>query len=125
MMPGLPRWRQIRKRPFYVALLLGLGLAIPGTAALWQWQQHTLAPRERFHQTTQKLLALSPRDVNGALDLILTLPDPIERGFAVELWIKQNRGRVDPTHGSRLCGILPDEERSPCARRLSASHLRR
>jgi hypothetical protein len=125
MRPALPRWRQIRKRPFLVVVLLGLGLAIPGASALWQWQQNTLAPRERFFQTTQSLLALSPRDVNGALSLILTLPDPIERYFAVDLWIKQNRGRVDPAQGSRLCGILPDEERSPCARRLSASHLRR
>jgi hypothetical protein len=94
-----------------------------GLGAAYQWHQQTMAPRERFSQTTQQLRALPATDVNAALNLIMSLPDPIERGFAVELWIKQNRGRVDPAQASLLCGILPNEERHPCARRLSASHL--
>ena len=121
----LPRWRQLRKLRLAAALLGVALLGSVGLGAAAHWHQEHLAPRERFFETTQKLLALPTRDVNGAMDLILSLPDPIERGFAVELWIKQNRGRVDPGKAALLCGILPSEERSPCARRLSASHLQR
>jgi hypothetical protein len=122
---ALPPRRQLRKFRFAAALFGALLCAAVSIGAAWQWHQQTQAPRERFAQTTEKLLALPARDVTGAMNLILSLPDPVEQGFEVELWIKQNRGRVDPGQAALLCGILPSEERSPCARRLSASHLQR
>ncbi len=125
MIPALPPRRKLRKLRGAATVVAAVLFAAIGLGAAYQWYQETMAPHERFSQTTQQLLALPATDVYGALNLIMTLPDPIERGFAVELWMKQNRGRVDPAQASLLCGILPNEERHPCARRVSASHLQR
>lgn len=74
----------------------------------------------------RELLALSPQETGRAVEMLQQISDPVERGFAVEKWVRQNRGKVELSKGQAICNQLSskDDVRS-CVRHLSAAHLRR
>jgi len=70
-----------------------------------------------------EMLALPPSDVQGAIDRATRIQDPVERGLVIELWIRQNRGKVDLTQASRICPLTGPHREDVCVRHLSALHL--
>ncbi len=79
-----------------------------------------LSPDE---QLRVEILALAPTDVQGAYDRASRIVDPVERGLAIELWIRQNRGKVDLTLATQLCHLTGVQREDVCVRHLSALHL--
>jgi hypothetical protein len=71
------------------------------------------------------VLALPPTDVAGARERILAMDDPIDRGVTVELWIRQNRDKVNAGEASQLCKLVAAPEYETCVRHLHALHLSR
>ncbi len=72
-----------------------------------------------------EMLALPPTDVAGAYARASRIGDPVERGLAIELWIRQNRGNVDLTQATQLCKLTGVQREDVCVRHLSALHLAR
>lgn len=70
-----------------------------------------------------EMLALPPTDVQGAIDRAARIQDPVERGLAIELWIRQNRGKVDLAQATRICPLTGPHREDVCVRHLSALHL--
>lgn len=72
-----------------------------------------------------EVLALPPTDVQGAVQRIGRIGDPVERGLTVELWIRQNRLDTNRMEAAQLCNFVEPLDRPTCERHLSAVHLDR
>lgn len=79
----------------------------------------------QINGTLQHLLSLSPMNIDDAVAVLRQIPDPVERGFAAEQWVRQNRGQTDISRAAAVCNQLPKDEARSCVRHLSAAHLRR
>lgn len=89
---------------------------------------HTAAeatPLSADARLREEMLALPPSDVQGAYARASQIVDPVERGLAIELWVRQNRGRVDLTQATQLCKLTGVQREDVCVRHLSALHLAR
>jgi len=83
------------------------------------------ASRSSDHALRDEVLALPPTDVDGAVERIGRIHDPVERGLTVELWIRQNRMDTNRVQAGRLCDFVEPLDRPTCERHLSAVHLDR
>lgn len=72
-----------------------------------------------------EILTLNEKQIPEVIALLDTLPDPVERGLAAELWISHNRNRTDIARASAICATLEPEQVKPCERHLSSAHLSR
>lgn len=72
-----------------------------------------------------EVLALPPTDVTGAHERISAMSDAVNRGVTVELWIRQNRDKVNAGEASQLCKLVAAPEYETCIRHLHALHLSR
>lgn len=73
----------------------------------------------------EEILALPASDVAGASERASRIVDPVERGLAIELWIRKNRGHVDLAQATQLCRLTGVQREEACVRHLSAGHLAR
>jgi hypothetical protein len=96
-------------------LTMGVGV---GLLALMV--EHSSTPSWR-----EQVLAISPKEVEHVVAVLKQMPDPVERGVAAELWVRQNRGHVDPVQGVKVCRTLDQGASRLCERRLYAAHLQR
>lgn len=108
-------WRRTTRRA--IPLLLAFSALVLG----FNYPVHRDIDRQ-----VRELLALEPQETGRAVEMLQQISDPVEKGFAVEKWVRQNRGKVDIAKGQAICNqlIVKDQVRT-CVRHLSAAHLRR
>lgn len=90
--------------------------------AVLLWMIACQDPDERLRA---EVLALPATDVAGAMERISAMADPVDRGVTVELWIRQNRDKVNVGEASKLCKLVAAPEYETCIRHLHALHLSR
>lgn len=73
----------------------------------------------------QKIVTLSPSEIDQIIALGNKMVDPMIRGAAVAEWIKDHNNEINQQKGQELCALLDGRDRSYCMRRLSSPHLRR
>lgn len=102
--------------PIGLCAAIGIGALLVGCGT----PPRALSPDE---QLRAEILALAPSDVQGAYERASRIVDPVERGLAIELWIRQNRGKVDLAQATQLCRLTGVQREDVCVRQLSALHL--